>query len=45
MTVQKFEEKEVLNNLNLYFSFLLGEHPKLLKQDEITEILNQAKTL
>jgi hypothetical protein len=40
-TVQQFVER--LNDLNRYLLYFAEEHPSQLKQDEIIEILDQAK--
>jgi hypothetical protein len=41
-SVQQFFER--LNDLNLYLSYIPGENPKQLDQDEIIKISDQAKT-
>jgi hypothetical protein len=42
-SVQQFVEKQRLNDLNLYLLHFPEENPKQLDQDEIIEILDQAK--
>jgi hypothetical protein len=41
-SIQQFVE--ILNDLNRYLLFFPEENPKQLDQDEIIEILDQAKT-
>jgi hypothetical protein len=41
--IQKFVEKQRLNDLNRYLFYFPEENPKQLDQDEIIEILDQAK--
>jgi hypothetical protein len=41
--VQQFVER--LNDLNRYLLYFLEENPKQLDQDEIIEILDQAKAM
>jgi hypothetical protein len=43
MSVQQFVER--LNKLNRYLSYFPEENPKQLDQDEIIEILDQAKAM
>jgi hypothetical protein len=42
-SVQQFVERQKLNDLNLYILYFPEENPKQLDQDEIIEILDQAK--
>jgi hypothetical protein len=44
-SVQQFVEKQRLNDLNCYLLYFPEENPKQLNQDEIIEILDQAKDL
>jgi hypothetical protein len=42
-SVQQFVEQHQLNDLNCYLLYFPEENPKQLDQDEIIEILDQAK--
>jgi hypothetical protein len=42
-SVQQFVERQRLNDLHFYLLYFLEEHPKQLDQDDIIEILDQAK--
>jgi hypothetical protein len=42
-SAQQFVEKQGLNDLNRYLLYFPEENPKQLDQDEIIEILDQAK--
>jgi hypothetical protein len=42
-SVQQFVERQRLNELNRYLLYFPEENPKQLDQDEIIEILDQAK--
>jgi hypothetical protein len=42
-SVQQFVERHRLNDLNRYLLYFPEENPKQLDQDEIIEILDQAK--
>jgi hypothetical protein len=44
-SIQKFVEKQRLNELNRYLLYFPEENPKQLDQDEIIEILDQAKAM
>jgi hypothetical protein len=44
-SVQQFVEGQRLNDLNRYLLYFPEENPKQLDQDEIIEILDQAKAL
>jgi hypothetical protein len=44
-SVQQFVEKQRLNDLNCYLLYFPEEKPKQLDQDEIIEILDQAKAV
>jgi hypothetical protein len=44
-SIQQFEEKKRLNDLNRYLLYFPEENPKQLDQDEIIEILDQAEAV
>jgi hypothetical protein len=44
-SVQQFVEKKRMNDLNRYLLYFPEENPKQLDQDEIIEILDQAKAV
>jgi hypothetical protein len=44
-SVQQFVERQILNDLNRYLLHFPEENPKQLDQDEVIEILDQAKAM